>query len=72
MNFFAQKRKGDHVCNEELSPTRPFRVRLRTDQAVKRVTLEPGGNPCQWRRVGGAIEIEIPAFEIHQAVMLSL
>jgi hypothetical protein len=72
VNYFSQKRKGSHVCNEELSPTRPFRIRLRTDLAVKRVTLEPGGKRCPSRRVGGAIEVEIPSFEIHQAVMLSM
>ena len=72
VNYFSQKRKGSHVCNEELSPTRPFRVRLRTDLPVKRVTLEPEGKPHPLRRVGAAIEIEIPSFEIYQGAMLSM
>ena len=50
VNYFAQKRKGNMVTNEELSRTRPFRARV--------------------RHARGVVEVRIPSFEVHHAMVL--
>lgn len=81
LNYFAQKRKGNMVCNEELTPSRPFTVRLRPSARIQSlrgtgacgrlaaITIEPEGIPLKARQTGAALEVRLPSIEIHSAIV---
>lgn len=69
VNFFAQKRRGSMVTNEEVSPCRAFRVGLRPSFPIARVTVEPSGRSLKSRHRGDSIEVEVPSFALHTAVV---
>jgi hypothetical protein len=58
----------------ELIPSPPQRVRIAIPKgaSVKSVRFLVGPNPPKYRAVAGAIEVEIPPIELHEAVAVDL
>ena len=52
----------------EIDPVGPLEVTLRLHAKPQRVTLEPGGEPIEWREENGEIRLTIPRLEIHRVL----
>ena len=70
LNYFAQKRLGTLVHNEQVLPVREVHVRVRRDYAPLSVTLEPGGKPLQWSYDEQTVTVWVPEIEIHAIVVI--
>ena len=70
LNYFAQKRLGTLVSNEEVSPVRDVRVQVQRTQAPASVTLEPGGQALQWSYHERIVKIQVPEIAIHAMVVI--
>ncbi|MCC3373242.1 alpha-L-fucosidase [Cohnella sp. REN36] len=71
LNFFAQKRPGYIVHNEEVPPISGIRLRVRTAIRPDRVTLEPEGKDLAWTWDGERVHVELPRLDLHAIVRIA-
>jgi hypothetical protein len=70
VNFFAQKRLGTLIHNEQVVPVRGVQVRVRKDSVPLSVTLEPEGKPLEWTYDKHVVTVQVPEVEIHAMVVI--
>lgn len=70
VNFFAQKRLGTLIHNEQVVPVRGVQVRVRRESAPLSVTLEPEGMPLEWTYDEHVVTVQVPEVEIHAMVVI--
>lgn len=70
VNFFAQKRRGSMVTNDEVAESRAFVVELRSPFPFRRATREPEGTLVKLVKSGPGVRVKIVPFELHTAVLL--
>jgi hypothetical protein len=70
LNYFAQKRLGVLVNNEELTPVHDIRVRVRTDSEPKRVVLAPEDGPLEFKQDGAWTTVRLPRLDTHALIVL--
>ena len=59
-----------HTEITSLPPAPACRVTVRAPQRPARVSLEPGGDVAGWRWADGAVTVDVPAFPVHQMVVI--
>jgi hypothetical protein len=70
LNYFAQKRLGALVNNDELTPVHDIRVRVRTDSEPKQVLLAPEGGPLEFEHAGAWTTVRLPRLDTHAVIVL--
>jgi hypothetical protein len=55
----------------ELIPSQPQKVRIRVEKA-KSVRLLSNGTPARYRQANGAIEVDVPPFELNETIAVDL
>lgn len=70
INYFAQKRPGYLIHNEEVPPVRDIVITLRSLESPTRVTLEPEGRALSYAWDGHTVTTSIPQLELHAIVRL--
>lgn len=73
VNFFAQKRRGAMVTNDEVAESRAFGVTLRPPFPVSKATRKPEGTGVgltKYKTEVG-VGVEMSPFELHAAVVIS-
>ncbi|MBB6669121.1 beta-galactosidase trimerization domain-containing protein [Cohnella nanjingensis] len=69
-NYFAQKRPGYIIHNEEVPPIFGIRLRVRTKVRPSRVTLEPERTLLNWTWDGERVHVELPRLDLHAIVRI--
>jgi len=70
LNYFAQKRTGILVNNEEVTPVRDIVVRVMVGTAPKRVLLAPSGEALDHTVDGGQTSIRLPRLDLHALIVI--
>lgn len=70
LNYFAQKRQGMLVHNEQIPSVREVCIHVRRDHIPHSVTLEPGGKALQWSYTEHVVTVWMPEIEIHAMVVI--
>ncbi|OPA74024.1 hypothetical protein BVG16_25025 [Paenibacillus selenitireducens] len=68
LNYFAQKRPGYVIHNEEIPPIYDLEFRMRMDTMPTRVVLQPEGTELVWDWDGEHVNVRIPCLELHAIV----
>ena len=64
---------GPHATEpfvDALTPVGPLQVTLRSGSRPKRVTLEPGGRPLEFRHANGETRFTVAEVPIHRIVVV--
>jgi len=72
---YAPPRPGSYrpVTIHSLAPVKPHKASIRVPRKPKRVTVQPGGTAFKnWGYVDGRVELVVPAFDVHQMVVVQL
>ncbi|MHC4123240.1 MAG: hypothetical protein ACYSSI_06670 [Planctomycetota bacterium] len=76
VNVALGERKGNGLAARLISnipPVKQCHISVKLPQKPISVTLEPGGRiPQNWRYINGKVEIDVPAFDMHEMVVMSL
>lgn len=70
LNYFAQKRMGVLVNNEELTPVQEIELRVRTEVPPQRVTLVPEGTALPFFAQGSWTTVRLPRLDLHALVAI--
>nr|WP_272915039.1 alpha-L-fucosidase [Paenibacillus dendrobii] len=74
LNYFAQKRPGYVIHNEEMIPVEGIRCSVRTDVKPDSILLQPEGQVLKWTWDSAASTaiVHLPRLELHAIVQLVL
>ncbi|WP_438347703.1 beta-galactosidase trimerization domain-containing protein [Paenibacillus sp. FA6] len=70
LNYFAQKRPGYVIHNEEVPPIYDLEFRVRMDKKPIRIVLQPEGTELKWDWDGEHVKVHIPCLELHAIVQI--
>ncbi|MCL6458758.1 MAG: beta-galactosidase trimerization domain-containing protein, partial [Gorillibacterium sp.] len=70
LNYFAQKRPGYIVHNEEIPPVYGIKFSLRADKEPVGVMLQPNNTPMEFAWNGTHVTIDLPCLELHAIVQI--
>lgn len=70
VNYFAQKRQGILIQNEEVVPVRDIYIEVTTANKPRHVRLQPEGTELSfvWDASLGRVQLTIPEVNIHSLV----
>jgi len=61
---------GTSVISEQIPPVHDITVRVRCEEAVQGVTLEPCGSALEFEQKDGTVTIAVPRLDVHQIVVI--
>ncbi|MFC3748236.1 beta-galactosidase trimerization domain-containing protein [Paenibacillus sp. GCM10012306] len=72
LNYFAQKRPGYVIHNEEIVPVQGISFQVAVPTKPTRVLLQPENTELAWKWDGSRAIIELPVLELHAIVQIIL
>jgi hypothetical protein len=72
LNYFAQKRPGYVIHNEEVMPVQGIAFEVATPTRPRHVLLQPENRDLEWKWDGERAIIDLPVLELHAIVQILL